>query len=277
MTATAPRVVLLTTGGDYGVLVLRELERRDVPVQAVLVQSDGELAECFHRTGAWRRALELPLAVARMLRRRRHAARRARTFRGPGRRVLVTGVRNGARMRRDLVALAPDILVLGGVGVLDATLLEIPRWGTLNGHPGLLPWVRGNGVVAHALLRGVPVGASCHWVDAEIDRGPVVERRLLPVPMGASLASLESEAIRLGAAVLAEMVAACVAAGVPLPGRVQAARHPLCRWATPAERRAAEAAVADGVAMALFERWAARCRPPSAPWRLPDADGPPPD
>ena len=272
MSIAAPRLVVLTTGGDYGLHVLHELAHRGVPVAAAVIQADTEVAACFRRPGRLARVWTLPAALARSVHRRRLARGRARRLSTATERVVVTGRRNGARMRRDLRRLAPDVLLLAGVGVLDASLLAIPRLGTLNGHPALLPWVRGNGVVAHSILRGVAAGASCHWVDADIDRGPVVERRLLPVGIGATLPSLEADAVRLAGSLLADVAASIAASGVAPSGTPQATRHPLCHWATPAERRAAELAVNAGEAVRLFERWSGACRYGDPTWRLP-ADG----
>jgi methionyl-tRNA formyltransferase len=149
--------------------------------------------------------------------------------------------------------------VLAGIGLVDAALLAAPRWGTINGHPGLLPWVRGNGVVAHSIARGVAVGASVHHVDDGIDRGPVLARRLLPVaPDVRELQALEREALTLTARLLADVAAMAVRDGRLPPGTPQSEMTPLCRWMNLTERAQVEAAVREGVAARLHASWRGR-------------------
>jgi hypothetical protein len=268
--ASAPgalRVVVLTAGGPYGLDVVARLAARGVP-HTVLLQRDAALVRCF-RTRGWRRAIELPVALARVAWRLRLAWRRRRALQRHGATVHVSGALNAPRMRGDLARLAPDVLVLAGIGIVDEPLLATARLATLNGHPGLLPWVRGNAVVAHSVARGVAVGATVHRVNAGIDTGPVVARRLLPVGPDASLAALEREALGLAADLLAEVVADAVACGEVPAGAPQSTRTPLCRWMGLAARRRVEAVVREGAAQRRFESWREACEPPGPPWELP--------
>ena len=207
-----------------------------------------------------------PRAAGQHLRHRR-TAREA----GGGTRVVITGRLNGAWMTRDLRRLAPDVVVLAGCGLLAPKVLEIAREGVVNVHPGLLPWIRGNDPLANSLLRGVPLGATAFRVDAGIDTGGILERRLVPVRGGESRNDLRLAMDRLWVEMTAELVAA--AAAGPLPAaQPQRGRFPLCRAiADPARQAAVEAAVSDGTARALFERW--RSAPgPAGVTLLPDAD-----
>lgn len=272
--AAGARVVVLTTGTQYGVLLLEALHARGGRPTVVL-QSDAALDACFRKETRLGRLLEVPLAIARSGRRRWRERARAARLRPFAERLVITGARNSQRMRDDLAALAPDLLVLGGVGLLDERLLATARRGVLNGHPGLLPWVRGSGVVGHAVARGIAVGASCHRVNAGIDRGDVIERRLLPVEGPTTLAALERAAVNLAAELLADVVTAIVREDAAVVGVPQRELHPLCRWLTADERRQVEVEVAAGSAQEAFARWRACCTPSAPPWRLtPDAAEP---
>src|SRR5439155_6574063 len=132
--------------------------------------------------------------------------------------------------RRDLAALRPDLLVLGGIGILKAPLLEIPQLGTLNAHPGLLPWVRGTGVVANALQRGIAVGVTVHRVNTGIDRGAILDRRLVEIRPGADLSAIESSADRLASRMLAEQVLEVAKSATLTSGLQQSGRWPICAW-----------------------------------------------
>ena len=178
---------------------------------------------------------------------------------------MVTTSLNSARMRRALRRLDPDLVVLTGCTIVAPEVIGIAKQGVINAHPGLLPWVRGNGVVAHALLRGVPVGVSCHRVDKGIDTGPVLRRRLVPVSGSErSLAELEVLADRAAVALLVDVVEEVRSTGFLPGGRAQPIRYPLCRWLGLAERREVDAAVAAGRARELFDDWRRRAAQPDS-------------
>lgn len=71
-------------------------------------------------------------------------------------------------------ALGPDILVLRGAGIVRKALLDVPRYGSLNAHYGLLPEFRGMHVIEWSVLRGTPVGVTVHLVDEGIDTGAIL-------------------------------------------------------------------------------------------------------
>jgi hypothetical protein len=253
-TASDPlRVVVLTFGG-YGLLVLDALRSRGVVPAAVVLESHAELRECFHKRTRLGRLAEVPLVPLRSLWRRiRPRLRRELRIGAP---VLPTGLLNSAWMRRDLARLRPDILVLAGTGIVSPELLSIPRAATLNAHPALLPWVRGNSVVAHSILKGIALGATCHVVDPGIDTGPVLRRRLMDVTrVEPSLAALEIASLAEAAQLLADVVADAVRDGRLPSASPQEERFPLCRTMGAEARAEADRLMRAGRARALFERW----------------------
>lgn len=79
---------------------------------------------------------------------------------------------------------APDLIVLGGTRILKPHAFAPAREGTLNAHPGLLPEVRGSASVAWAVELDLPIGCTCHFIEAGIDTGPIVGRREIAVHRG---------------------------------------------------------------------------------------------
>ena len=74
--------------------------------------------------------------------------------------------------------------------IIPATVLELPRIGTLNLHPALLPFNRGWHTPSWAILDGTPYGATLHWVDDGVDTGDIAlqrEVRVLPSDTADSL------------------------------------------------------------------------------------------
>jgi methionyl-tRNA formyltransferase len=221
------RVVVLTTGGDYGRRVLAALEARGVHPDAVVL-------DLFRpRLGV---ALGRPRRLAGPLRRWLSGRRLA---------TRVVGNLNDRRSVELLRRLAPDLLVLAGARILSAEILAIPRLGALNAHPAHLPGFRGTGVVGRSILAGTPVTVTVHFGAAEVDAGDVVERRLVPIEHGDTLDRIQQRADGMCATRLAE-VAARVANGEPLEREPQGAPGELTRWLSPDELRQAEQLVASG-------------------------------
>jgi methionyl-tRNA formyltransferase len=85
-----------------------------------------------------------------------------------------------------LAPMAPDlILVLGWSWKLPAEVIALPRLGTINWHAALLPRYRGRGdwVLQWILRNDEPnYGLTFHWVDADIDTGPILVQA--PIPIG---------------------------------------------------------------------------------------------
>ena len=258
MAAPALRIALLTNGNRHGDEIHRALLARSVGVEAIVceVVPLGSAVRRAARRGL--SARERLVVLARWARRTERVLRARRAYRRRGARVITTGALNGVRMRRDLAALAPDLLVLGGIGIIRSELIATPREGVLNAHPALLPWVRGTSVVAHSLRLDVAVGATVHYVDAEIDHGPIVARRLANVDGASDLAELERRAYATAVELLADVVAEAVRTGMTPRGVEQRSDAPVCRRLAGSERREVEDLVRRGRAAELAAEWGTR-------------------
>lgn len=89
-----------------------------------------------------------------------------------------------AALTVEVAAHAPDLVVSAGfMKVLGPRFLERHR--AINTHPALLPSFPGAHGVRDALAHGVRVtGCTCHWVDAGVDTGPIIDQRAVPVEPG---------------------------------------------------------------------------------------------
>jgi methionyl-tRNA formyltransferase len=114
---------------------------------------------------------------------------------------------NNAACREMLAACAPEVVVLGGTRLLRPAVLTIPRRGTVNAHPGLLPWLRGSSSVAWALYKDLPVGATTHFVDAGTDTGAIILQRQLPVHRHDTYESIHRWVLTLAGELMAETLA----------------------------------------------------------------------
>lgn len=102
---------------------------------------------------------------------------------------------NSAECLQLLKRLRPDVLVLGGVGILKSEILRTALWGALNCHPGQLPRYRGCSAVEWAIFNDDPVAASCHIVTDRIDAGPVIHWSPMPVYRGDDYADVRTRMI----------------------------------------------------------------------------------
>ncbi len=72
-----------------------------------------------------------------------------------------------------------DAAIVAGVGLLPGAFVE--RLPVVNGHPGLIPTVRGLDAFKWAIHDGMPLGVSLHLLDAEVDAGRHLKSLRTPV------------------------------------------------------------------------------------------------
>eukprot|EP00775_Hariotina_reticulata_P013794 gene13794-13915_t len=103
-----------------------------------------------------------------------------------------------------LTALQPDLAVTAAYGnMLPTAFLSIPKHGTLNIHPSLLPQYRGAAPVQRALQDGVGVsGVSVAFTVLKCDAGPVFLQEQVAVPEDEEAPQLLERLFRRGAQLL---------------------------------------------------------------------------
>ena len=155
-------------------------------------------------------------------------------------------------------SLETDVLILGGIGIVKQPTLSAPKIGTLNVHPGLLPFFRGVGVVGRAVLHNFPIGVTCHFVNAGIDTGPILTRRLVPAERSEiTLAAVQQRAMETCAMEMVDVIQRIVS-GQPPPPLEQSERFPMSKWLDAAENAEVEQRLVRGMAVKQFEVWRGR-------------------
>jgi methionyl-tRNA formyltransferase len=78
-----------------------------------------------------------------------------------------------------LRSLAPDLGVMAFVSdIIPLEVLNLPKFGTIQYHPSLLPRHRGRSAINWAIIQGdKTTGISIFWPDAGLDTGPVLLQR----------------------------------------------------------------------------------------------------
>jgi len=114
---------------------------------------------------------------------------------------------NNAACQELLNKAKPELIVLGGTRIIHPNILDIPPRGTVNAHPGLLPWLRGSSSVGWALYKDAPIGSTVHFVEPDIDTGPIILRRELPIRRGDTYERIVRRVLTLSGELMAETLA----------------------------------------------------------------------
>ena len=77
-----------------------------------------------------------------------------------------------------------DLIVFGGTRIIRGEILDYPKDGVINSHPGLLPDCRGSASPAWSVFHDIPIGSSTHFCDNGIDTGELLLRREMEVTRG---------------------------------------------------------------------------------------------
>lgn len=250
----AVRIVVLTHGGEYAERLLLRLSTRGIVANGLLLVDRLPARAKLRRAGTFR--LPPRTLVAGALRRTLARIESPDRWTGLARDVAHGGTLNGDRSLATLRSLEPEYLLLAGVGILSDACLAVPSAGTINAHPGLLPWARGSGVVERSVERRIAIGVTAHLVDAGVDTGPILQRRLVPVVEVDTLDTLKRKTIEACTELMADVVSG-LSPEMRLEGPRQHGAFPICTWPTGEEERRIELDVAAGVPREVYTTWRA--------------------
>lgn len=77
-----------------------------------------------------------------------------------------------------------NLVIVAAYGkLIPEEILNIPKYGTLNVHPSLLPVLRGASPIRSAILKDMrTTGVSIMLLDAELDHGPLLAQKEITIP-----------------------------------------------------------------------------------------------
>ena len=74
------------------------------------------------------------------------------------------------------------IFCLGSTKILPQEIVKIPKLGSFNIHPSLLPKYRGRYSLVHAISDGEKyTGLTSHWIGKEIDLGHIISKKKIKI------------------------------------------------------------------------------------------------
>lgn len=132
-----------------------------------------------------------------------------------------------------LRGLSPDVSVVAAYGrIIPEAVLSIPRLGTVNIHPSLLPRWRGPSPIQSAIAAGdAETGVSIMALDAEMDHGPLLAQTRVPLSGRERYSELEARLADIGAELLSRTLPG-YAAGTITPQPQDDARATFCALLT---------------------------------------------
>jgi methionyl-tRNA formyltransferase len=112
---------------------------------------------------------------------------------------------------QQLDSLEPDFFVVAAYAkIIPASVLAIPRLGTLGTHPSLLPAYRGASPIQSAILAGESVtGSTIYRMDEKMDHGAIFTQKELPLDaLTTDYLALEKQLATLSAGLLIKTIPA---------------------------------------------------------------------
>ena len=186
------RVAFFCAGGELGLRPLEAVAEHHELVAVVRPAPGGSVVRRALRHTA-RAAGFRRDPIRDWTRRREVASLVARSGDDP---ALIAAVRN----------LEPDLICISTFPwLLGSALLEIPRCGTLNVHPSLLPRHRGPNPFFWTYYHGDrATGVTVHQANARGDAGSILLQEPFQLPRGQSVDRLHTQCAQLGATLLRE-------------------------------------------------------------------------
>jgi methionyl-tRNA formyltransferase len=117
----------------------------------------------------------------------------------------------------ELKKLDADVFIVASFGkILPAALLAIPKHGSLNVHPSLLPELRGPAPIQGTILGQSQPGVTIIKMDEQMDHGPIVAQTPATLePFPDHYATVESALGHLGGQLLADVLPAWIEGTLP--------------------------------------------------------------
>jgi len=105
-----------------------------------------------------------------------------------------------------LKIIAPDLIVVAAYGrIIPRSIIELPRFKTINIHPSLLPKYRGASPIQTAILKGdKTTGSTLMLMDGKTDHGPIIAQKEISLDQHDDYPALEKKLAELSADLLAD-------------------------------------------------------------------------
>jgi len=109
----------------------------------------------------------------------------------------------------------PALLINGGTPrKLTRPILDFPKYGVINVHPGILPKYRGSSCVEWAILNDDPIGNTAHFMTEGYDEGPIIDSEVCHFSSDDDYVSMRVEVYRRSISMMARTVVRVLRSGM---------------------------------------------------------------
>lgn len=93
---------------------------------------------------------------------------------------------NSVQFRNEILKLNPDIILVGSWSEkFKKPIIDLPKIGTINCHPSLLPKYRGPNPYMRVIMNGESeTGVTFHLMDENLDSGPILLQKKIKIQQG---------------------------------------------------------------------------------------------
>jgi len=186
---------LLLKGHPYGREMLQQILSEGF-VPEIIIEEDSEIAD-EERKKFLKRIEGNPIAPAI-----REQVKELDT------KIVSVTIHNSEQVMPLIKGIELDLIVFGGTRIIRGEILDFPKDGVINSHPGLLPECRGSASPAWSVFHDIPIGSSTHFCDNGIDTGHLLMRREVPVKRGMTYEDLCFETLLLAGILMKEVLIA---------------------------------------------------------------------
>lgn len=121
--------------------------------------------------------------------------------------------------KEPLPDISADLYIVASFGkILPKEFLEIPKYGSINVHPSLLPEFRGPSPIQASILNSQDTGVTIIRMDEQMDHGPILAQEKVSIdPWPDHYAVVEEKLARAGGKLLASIMSntECLTKGTP--------------------------------------------------------------
>jgi methionyl-tRNA formyltransferase len=204
------KVVFLTYKCSRGAKILRQLKAENISIDAIVIESPKLLnrVRISMRSMTYREILQLVFRrlLNLFLPGKGDDWLTHDFYRSFSNRVYTAENFNGKQCETLLRSIGPDIIVLGCSRIIRENIINIPKIGTLNAHPGLLPKYRGVYPIRWAIYNGDEIGVTVHFIDKGVDTGPILAQRIMNIEENDNIHRLVEKCERLSGELMAEVL-----------------------------------------------------------------------
>lgn len=115
---------------------------------------------------------------------------------------------NSDKNFKTIQSLSPELIISCRYDyILRKKVIDLPKFGVLNIHPGILPYYRGVMAPFYSIINGESPGVTVHYIDEGIDTGNIIHTENIPVNQDFSIFDYYVELYLIGIRYISNVIA----------------------------------------------------------------------